>query len=36
MMSKSEREIANLKRVLKEVELERDILKKAVHNHNVS
>lgn len=30
MMSESEREIANLKRALKEVELERDILKKAV------
>lgn len=29
-LSKSEREIAALKRVLKEVELERDILKKAV------
>jgi len=30
MMSESEREIAKLKRALKEVELERDILKKAV------
>ena len=29
-MSESEREIADLKRALKEVELERDILKKAV------
>jgi len=30
MMSDSEREISKLKRALKEVELERDILKKAV------
>lgn len=30
MMSESEREIAKLKQALKEVELERDILKKAV------